>query len=141
MSGNRYYRVMFPTEFTEQKLKITHLELWAVILSIKLWGDRVRGLVIRIRTDNKAIATIINTGRSKDLYLQKQLHELTWWLAMFDCKIKGVHLAGQLNRLPDLLSRWNESPAIQKEFSKRTEHVNMIRDKVPMGLFEFTNNW
>ena len=63
------------------------------------------GKVLKVRSDNEAVATIINSGHSQDSYLQKQLHELVWWLAKFHFKIKSVHLSGNLNRLPDLLSR------------------------------------
>ena len=99
--GNDYFRVKFPSSLND-KCKITHYELWAVIVAVKLWGERFRGKVIPVRSDNEAVATIINTGCSKDSYLQAQLCELLWWTAKMDFKLKSVHLSGHLNRLPDM---------------------------------------
>ena len=71
--GNEYFRVEFPKDFSERHLKITHLEMWAVIVAVRLWGSELTGKIIRIRSDNEAVTTIINTGRSYDLRLQAQL--------------------------------------------------------------------
>ena len=141
VSGKEYYRVMFPPEFEKMGLKITHLELWAVIIAVRLWGSRCTGLVIRIRTDNEVVATIVNTGRSHDPYLQKQLRELTWWLTGFQFRVKGVHLTGLLNQLPDLLSRWGEGHVIQDEFWLRIRGENMVQKRVPMDYFRFSHDW
>ena len=61
----QYFRLRFPNSFAQQDLKITHLELWAVIVGVKLWYKQMFGKVIRVHTDNEAVAIIINTGRSK----------------------------------------------------------------------------
>ena len=43
-----YYRVLFPTEFEKDQLKITHLELWAVILAVRIWGPDLKGKIIHV---------------------------------------------------------------------------------------------
>ena len=74
------FSVKFP-EAVKNECKITHLELWAIILAVKMWGRELTGKVIRVKTDNEAVSTIVNTGRSYDLHLQTLLRELVWWLA------------------------------------------------------------
>ena len=72
--------------------------------------------------------------------LQKQLRELTWWLSIHQFRIKSVHLSGELNRLPDLLSRWHEGKSTQEEFYARAGQ-NMQHRVVPDRMFNFTHNW
>ena len=107
ISDKEIFSVKFPNR-VKKGAHITHLELWAVILSIKCWGDHFRGKILRIKTDNEAVAQIINTGRSQDLKLQELLRELLWWLTVFQCKVKGAHLPGKINKMSDMLSRWHE---------------------------------
>ena len=115
--GNNYYRIMYPKWFLEsEKYQIAHLELWVVIIAVKLWDPQLSGKILKIYSDNEAVSQIINSGRSQDLLLQKLLRELTWWLARHEFKVKSVHLRGVLNRIPDILSRWNENAQMQEEF-------------------------
>ena len=76
-AGDEVFSVQFPRQVT-QSAHITHLELWAVIISVKLWGEKCSGKIVKISTDNETVSHIINSGRSQDLLLQKLLRELTW---------------------------------------------------------------
>ena len=118
-SHDEFYRVKFPTHVLTEETKIAHLELWAVLLAVRIWGATMTGKVIRVKTNNEAVAHIINMGRSQDLLLQKLLRERTWWLAIFQFCIKSVHLMGKLNRKPDLLSRWHEGPHVREQFEQQ----------------------
>ena len=62
VSKKEYFRVAFPVHPRESHIKITHLELWAVIVGIRVWGNRLTGKIFHIKSDNEAVATIINTG-------------------------------------------------------------------------------
>ena len=104
-SGDQVFLVKFPRYVCKKFAHITHLELWAVIIAVKVWGKQHTGKIIRIHTDNEAMANIINSGRSQDILLQAQLRELLWWLTMYQFKIKSVHISGVSNRIPDMLSR------------------------------------
>ena len=74
--GQEYYRVQFRAHLQERGYQIAHWELLAIILDVRLWGEQLMGKFIRMYTDNEAVSIIINTGRSRDLKLQKQLREL-----------------------------------------------------------------
>ena len=138
--NQEYYRVMFPRDIITPETEITHLELWAVLLSVHLWGLELSGKIIRIKTDNEAVSQILNTGRSQDLLLQKLLQELTWWLALYQFRIKGVHLSGKLNRIPGLLSRWHKGRQVQQQFCKMGgEH--MKQRFIKACYFQFTHDW
>ena len=140
ISAQEYFRTEFPREFRNQEHKITHLELWSVIIAVRIWGSQMTGKIIRVRSDNEAVACIINTGHSQDLLLQKMLRELTWWLSIYQFKIKSVHLSGALNRLPDILSHWHEGPGVRNEFYRRGGD-KMSRKIVHKDFFKYTHDW
>ena len=125
-SHDECFHVKFPSWIKGEGINITHFELWAVIIGIRLWGPNFCGKVLKVQTDNAAVATIINTGRSFDEKLQKQLRELVWWLATYEIKVKSVHLMGRLNKLLDLLSRWEEGVEVRRQFHNLTKHRNMV---------------
>ena len=134
------FSVTFPQEIKQKFAHIMHLELWAVIVSIKLWGKTLRGKIVHIHTDNEAVAFIINTGRSTDLKLQQLLRELSWWLALYDMKIKGSHLMGIHNRILDLLSRIDERQN-KRELQRIAEEKILKFVNVPKSVFTLTHNW
>ena len=137
------FSVMFPEHILEgkPKPKITHLELWAIIIAVKVLGPELTGRIVKISTDNEAVSQIINTGRSYDAHLQKLLRELVWWLAQFQFRIKGVYLPGVANRLPDLLSRMPEGSHIKSEFDRRTGDRHLRFLQVPPQVFLLEHEW
>ena len=140
MAGDQVFSIAFPKE-VKKDAHITHLGLWAVIISVKTWGSTFRGKIVEIKTDNQAVAQIINTGHSQDLKLQELLRELIWWLAKWECRVKGVHLPGKINRIPDLLSRWHQGPEIHHEFEELTQHRNIEWCDATDKVFKLAHTW
>ena len=139
--GDQYFKLKYPRWFLgKHDYKITHLELWAIIIAMRIWGEQVTGKVFRVKMDNEAVAQIVNSGRSQDLLLQKLLRELLWWTSKYECKIKSVHLSGQVNCMPDLLSRWHEGRAIADEFWSRGGE-SMCECRVRPEYLQFTHEW
>ena len=141
VSGQEFFRVAFPLKILGEGTSIAHLELWAVIIGVRLWGSRCTGKIIRVKSDNEAVTTIINTGRSSDLKLQELLRELTWWLAKYQFRIKSVHIKGSANLLPDLLSRWGEGSKVHQTFAEAIKRKNMSRVQVDKKWFDFVHLW
>ena len=57
------FTVTFPQHISgNKKYSISHYELWAVIVAIRIWWSQLTGKIIRVRTDNEAVAVIVNTG-------------------------------------------------------------------------------
>ena len=138
---NQYFRCRFPQWILDLPVNIAHLELWAVVIALKMWGHEMMGKIVKVKTDNEAVSIIINTGRSKDILLQKLLRELVWWMSKFQVRIKSVYLPGKFNRLPDILSRWHEGTVVQQQFYDMTKSMNMKRNIVLPHIFQFTHNW
>ena len=70
--------------------------------------------------DNEAVATILNTGASRDTFLQAALREIIMLAARGEFMIKVKHIRGIDNRIPDWLSRWHDIEA-RKQFKENTK--------------------
>ena len=134
------FTVTFPQTFRSE-YSITHLELWAIIIAVRLWGNKLRGTITLCKTDNEAVSKIVNTGRSHDDRLQVLLRELLWWAASYEVKIVTRHLEGKLNVLPDLLSRWGEGDHVRKSFMKNPEAKNVKFKQIPSTWFKLHHTW
>ena len=142
--GNEIFKTKFPPWICEDKshkIHIAHLELWSVIIAVKLGGEKLKGKIVRIRTDNESVANVINSRRANDIMLQKQLRELLWWSSIYQCKILVVHLMGRLNKLPDLLSRYFNGDAARREYHAFTHDMQLVEHAVPVSLFKFMHKW
>ncbi len=85
---------------------------------------------------------MINSGHSRDSYLQNCLTDrLIFVTAHYQIQVKAVHLAGHLNRLPDLLSRWDAEGNSKERFLDSTAGQNLKEKFIFEGLFKFTHDW
>lgn len=140
-SEGRYFHAKFPQFIATQGLHINALELLTIVVALKMWGRAWKGSRIKLKCDNYTAVTVINTGRSRDAFLQACLREICFLAALFECEIKAVHIPGQYNRLPDLLSRWDLSNHHRAEFARLTKHIVVTECHVPDSLFAFTHSW
>ena len=113
--GNQYFRARFPENVKGKN--IAYLEILAVMVALKLWGQALKGKYFWIHVDNEAVASVFNTGASKEMNLQEALREIALLAAKYQFVIKARHIMGVNNRVPDWLSRWAE-PEARKEFRK-----------------------
>ena len=116
ISDRDYFHKKFPGFVSEQNLPIHSLELLTVIVAVRLWGNRCRGLNVVVYCDNAAAVHVINSGKSRDSFMSACIREL--WLVVSTnlFQLRAIHLPGVENRLADALSRWDESVAHQERF-------------------------
>lgn len=139
--GDRFFHKVFPPCIAVQDLHITALELLTVMVCLKLWSPLLRGERIKIHCDNMAAVTVLNTGRSKDSFLQACLREICLLVASYEVELRAVHIYGIDNRLPDLCSRWDLDPKYKLEFSHRTADRCMFEEIISDDMFLFSHNW
>jgi hypothetical protein len=70
--GNVFH-TLFLEFILDAKLHINCLELLSIIVCLKMWALCFRGKRIRIMCDNKTLVTVINTGKSRNSFLQNCL--------------------------------------------------------------------
>ena len=57
--------------------------------------------------DNEASVTVINSGSTKDSFMQNCLWELCFVEGIHEFEVRVKHIAREENRLADYLSRWH----------------------------------
>ena len=74
----KYFHSKFPSEYS-----INILEMFAIIVCLKLWGNFFKGKRIQIFCDNESVCFCLNTGKSHNEILQNGLREVTFLAAQF----------------------------------------------------------
>ncbi|VDI14398.1 Hypothetical predicted protein [Mytilus galloprovincialis] len=138
--GGKLFHQVFPEFIMESNLHINCLELLSIIVCLKLWAQCFRGKRIRILCDNITSVTVINTGKSRDTFLQCCLRELCYIAAIYEFEIRAVHLAGTDNRLPDYLSRWHTSDKFAALFYNAVSG-SLEEFSAEEHLFKFSHKW
>ena len=86
---------------------ITHLEMWNMLLALRLWGPRWASTSVKIKCDNQAVVSVINSGATRDHILATMCRNIWLETAKNDINLRLIHIPGKLNSCVDLLSRWH----------------------------------
>ena len=103
--GQEYYSERFPERVLKCEHTIAHLEMLNVVVAMKTWARVWRGKKVRVYCDNSNSCLAIQTGRSKDDYMQGCIRELFMYAARFDVELAVLHRPGVQMRIADALSR------------------------------------
>lgn len=136
--GEQFYRCSFPDSIKDGS-SICVLELWALILTLKVWHSELRNKAVVVNCDNQAVVELINSGRARDLKMQQGLREVCYLAATGGFEIFASHILGVDNRIPDLLSRWDLGHQYRQQF--RDLKLGFTRRPVRRSLFEFSHPW
>ena len=101
-----YIRGEWPDEIKQLDLHISGLELFTIVMAVKVWGKDLSGLCIVIACDNEPASIAINSGKSKDNFMQQCLRELWFIAAVQEFEIRAAHIPGRENFVADWLSQW-----------------------------------
>ena len=133
-----YFRMRVPDKWLG--VNIAYLELWAIIVSLKVWGVDLRGCRFTFQCDNEAVVNVLTYGRSRDLFLQAGMREVAYLLATHECEMKVVYIPTGLNKVADNLSRW-VSPAARRAFNEFARDRFLKHVRVSYEDLKFTHNW
>ena len=139
MGGEEYFHLKLPQEWAGKN--VAYLEMWDIVVCLKVWGSKLRGKRVVMNCDNEAVVAVLNHGRSRDAFLQGALHEVVFLLATYEVEIKAKFLRGVDNHLPDLLSRWAEPGGYRKRFRCKIRDESWKRVKPSVELLQFTHVW
>ena len=114
------------------------------MVTVKLWGKFRKGKKIVLYTDNENYCRALNTGISRNPFMQSCLREICFIAAIEEFQIKANKaISGICNRLPDYLSRYHESSRYRGLFMSTVSKLNvkLTEYTVEMDLFRFSNDW
>ena len=118
-SQGQFFHAVIPEHVTNNETYcIAHLELLAIIIALKVWGGKFKGIRFTLHCDNSAVVEVINHGTASDEGLQELLRQLAFQCAVGQFEVVAVHLKGNLNRIPDWLSRWHLGKQYKEQFDE-----------------------
>lgn len=138
---NEYYHAEFPTSVLNTTDHISQRELLTVVVSLKLWGDRIRGKKVHFHCDNSASVQCVNTGRAKDPFMQKCLREIAFLAALGDFEVRMSHVLSIDNGISDSLSRWYEGAEYRRRFKRLTQGMKLKQKRVLPHHFAWSCTW
>ena len=139
--GQQCFSKPFLAEVLALDLHISALELLAVMVAVRVWASVLGRRKLVVFCDNEATVITINSGKSRDRFMQHCLRELCFIASHASLQIKAVHIPGVDNRLPDLLSRWPLDSSARKRFLELTREAPMDLVSVSDSCFAFSHDW
>ena len=95
----------FPWSGAWEAAHITSKELLPIVLGCAIWGRAAKGRTVKCRTDNAAVLSIVNSGKSKDELAMHLVRCLSFFTAHFQLVVVAEHIPGVENGAADALSR------------------------------------
>ena len=87
------------------QLKIVHLEMFNILLALRIWGDFWRHSSVSLFCDNLAVVQLVENSKTKDPFLAACIHNIWLINATLDINLEISHVRGVDNDIADLLSR------------------------------------
>ena len=139
----RFFHSSYPSFIDTAFLSIASLEILAVVVSLKLWSEELRGQRILVRTNNQNTELAINTGRSRVPFVQSCLRELLFYASSFDFEMRALYIPGHQNTIADSLSRWATDPQFEHTFYEAAHlHYSTLTEYIcTFDLFRFDCQW
>ena len=139
-TGDSYYAELFPDSVVRAEHTIAHLELLNIVVAVKVWGEQWRGHTVEVKCDNMNACLAVQTGRSKDSYIQHCVRELFVLGVSYDVELRVVHCPGKHMVRADALSRMF-SNARCREWVNNDRLLRMAkRVRVADSTFELDSN-
>ena len=115
----------------------------AVIVSLKLWSENLRGHQILVRTVNQNTELVINTGRSRVPFVQSCFRELWFYASRLGFELRALYILGHQNTIADCLRRWDNDPKFQQTFYEAAHlHYNTLMEyPCSFHLLRFDCQW
>ena len=92
--------------FQYLQANIATLEMFNILVAVKIWGPKWASTSVHIACDNEAVVKVLNSGHTKCPDLATIARNIFMQVATFDIQLTIVHIPGKYNEVADLLSRW-----------------------------------
>ena len=133
--GDSYYGEPFPEWLQQEGHPIAHLELLNVVIALKVWCREWRGARVEIHCDNMNACLAIQSGRSKDKFMQHCVRELFVYAVRFDVELHAKHQPGKELVRADALSRMHADERCRRWVQRDGRLRRARRRAVPEEFF------
>ena len=139
VAGDQFYGTPFPQFVCDAKHSIAHLELLNIVVAIRTWRERWSGWVVQVYCDNLNSVFVIQTGKSRDLFMRECAREIFLLTAASDIELQICHRPGLQMIWADALSR-EHTQGKYAQFVKEDQHLQAAtRIRVPPDHFALRN--
>ena len=121
---NQVYAMDLPQGWSSKN--IAYLEMINILVAIKVWHGQWANHSVLIKCDNQAVVSVLATGRTRDDTMATYARNIFMWLSAFNIDIKVVHVAGKLNPVADLLSRWQCTVNNHEKLAQLVQNVTWV---------------
>ena len=80
-------------------------ELFPIVLAVAVWGPMWKGHLVLCHCDNAAVVSQLNKLHARNIRASHMLRCLAYLQAVYDCRLRAVHVVGTRNSSADELSR------------------------------------
>ena len=101
---------------------IVHFEMLNILLALRLWSHHFSHSHVIIYCDNEAVVQVIQTGKSKDMFLNQTLRNIWLLCSSWDIDLELRHILGHNNSIADHLSRIYSARGISKH------HLQIVKN-------------
>lgn len=141
VSGNEYFHSKFPEHIMQQTSHISQRELITVVATLKAFGHKLKGKKIHFHCDNQASVQCVNSGRTKDEFMQKCLREIVFLSAMGGYEVRMSYISTSDNGISDALSRWYDGMEHRRRFRRLTVGMNLKQIRLKSTHFQWSCVW
>ena len=115
-SGKKYLAYKWPEHVLNWNININELELFNVVVTMRIWAKELSGKIVRLWCDNNTAVMSLFNGKTRNSFMGACLREM-WWIARTnDIFLSCEHIAGKDNNEADMLSRAYVSIKSWQEF-------------------------
>ena len=119
-------RFKWPKSVLDWKLSINDLDLFNLLICLRIWGESLRGETVKILCDNNTSVKAMLSGKAKNDFMAACLRELWLIASITDMFLLCEHICGEDNNEADTLSRAFLSP---KHWDISTSLVDSLTEK------------
>ena len=120
-------------------LAINELELFNVLIALRIWKDKLSGKTVRIWCDNSSSVRAMFSGKTHNTFMASCLRELWWISCTADIFLGCDHVPGKENDNADVLSRAFVSGKDWLKFEELVEKTHLPQTKVDNTNQAFPN--
>ena len=138
-TGEQYYAEQFPQSVLDCGHIIAHLEFLNIVVALKTWGKQWSGSRVCVYCDNSNACIAIQTGRSRDVFMQHCAREVFLVAARYDIEVWAFHKPGSQIQRADALSRAHLGKRYRDWIANDGELRCAHRVRVPAQHFALTS--
>ena len=120
------FHFQFSSDILTSASHISSLKLYTIVVAVQFWAPKLRHQKFIMSCDNQSTVTVINSGSTKDYFMQRCLWQLWFSAAVFDFELQARHIPGDYNVLADALSRGDSDPSLHDTFQMSARSLGRV---------------